>query len=59
MYEETTEYSLKHRDTGEVMSSTFDSEYEVNKFRSRYIERQYDWQIVQRKVRTYEWEEIE
>ena len=59
MYEETIEYGLKHIDTGEVMSSTFNSEYEANKLRSRYIERPRDWLIIQRKVRTYEWEEIE
>ena len=59
MYEETTEYGLKRIDTGEVKFSNFNSEYEANKFRYRYTIDKNNWQIVQRKVRTYEWEELE
>ena len=59
MYEETTEYGLKLINTGEVEFSNFNSEYEANKFRSRYTECKNDWQVVQRKVRRYEWEATE
>lgn len=59
MYEETTEYSLKRIGTEEIFPSTFGSEYEANKFRYRYTIDKNNWQIVQRKVRTYEWEELE
>ena len=57
-YEETTEYGLKNIYTGEIWSTTFEDEYLANKFRSRCMSSN-GWYIIQRKVRTYEWEELE
>ena len=57
-YEETTEYGLKNIYTGEIWYNTFDSEYLANKFRSRNMSSD-GWIIIQRTVRTYEWEELE
>ena len=58
MFEQITEYGLKHIDTGEIWSNTFDDEYSANKFRSRNMSSD-GWIIIQRTVRTYEWEELE
>lgn len=57
-HEETTEYGLKNIYTGKIWDSTFDCEYLANKFRSRNLTSD-GWYIIQRKVRTYEWEELE
>lgn len=57
-YEETTEYGLKNIYTGEIWPNTFEDEYLANKFRSRCMSSD-GWIIIQRKVRTYEWEELE
>ena len=57
-YEETTEYGLKNIYTGEIWPHAFDCEYLANKFRSRNLTSD-GWIIIQRKVRTYEWEELE
>ena len=57
-YTETTEYGLKNIYTGEIWPNTFDCEYLANKFRSRNMS-SVGWYIIQRKVKTYEWEELE
>ena len=57
-FEETTEYGLKNIHTGEIWPNTFEDEYLANKFRSRNMSSD-GWIIIQRTVRTYEWEELE
>ena len=57
MYEEKTEYALQAVNTKNILPGIYESEYSANKMRSRSADPNH-WQIVQRKVRTYEWEEL-